>query len=330
MSAIQSREVAAGDAGLRLDRWFKRHFPGLGHGRLEKMLRTGQVRVDGARAKAGTRLEAGQSVRIPPMPEGAASPRIESAARPVPRLDDATVREVRSWVLHRNAAVIVINKPAGLATQGGTGQTTHLDALLDALRFDAPERPRLVHRLDKDTSGVLLLGRSAPAAARLAEAFRQKSAKKIYWALTAGVPKPRAGKIDLALAKRTVAGGERMMADAEDGKRAVSLYQVLEAAPPKAAWLALWPLTGRTHQLRVHCAALGTPIVGDRKYGGEQALLTGAISRKLHLHARRIVLPHPDGGMLDVSAPLPRHMVESWRLLGFDPDDDRDPFPDVE
>lgn len=331
MSEVVLRTVGADEGELRLDRWFRRHFPTLGHGQLEKLLRTGQVRIDGKRAKASSRLEPGQTVRVPPLPD---APPPQPARRAT--MSEAEVRALQALVLHRDRDVIAINKPAGLAVQGGTETHKHLDAMLDALRFDADERPRLVHRLDKDTSGVLVLARSAWAAARLAETFRGgpgrgKSARKYYWAVTVGVPKIHQGRIDLALAKETTARGERVAADGEDGKRATTLYSVVENAHRQAAWVALWPLTGRTHQLRVHLAEIGTPILGDGKYGGQGAFLAGTGMRsKLHLHARRLILPHPRGGTVDVTAPLPPHMVETWRYFGFDRSDDGDPFADLE
>lgn len=313
------------EADLRLDRWFRRHFPNLQHGRLEKLLRTGQIRVDGKRAKANVRLVPGQTIRIPPGIEKGPS---EREGRPPVREADA--RFVQSLVIHRDADVIAINKPPGLAVQGGTGTTRHLDGMLDALRFGAEERPRLVHRLDRDTSGVMLLARNARAAAQLSEAFRGKSARKIYWALVAGVPQLAQGKIDLALAKEGGPAGERVAAD-DDGKRAITLYSVMDRIGNKAAWLALLPLTGRTHQLRVHCAeALGTPIVGDHKYGGDRAELPGQeIGRQMHLHARKLVLPHPAGGTLAITAPLPEHMRATWQFFGFDPEAKDDPFPET-
>jgi 23S rRNA pseudouridine955/2504/2580 synthase len=319
------RQVSVGpdEGDLRLDRWFRRHFPGVQHGRLEKLLRTGQVRVDGKRAKASLRLAAGQTIRIPP---GIDETGANKPDRPAVRDTDA--RFVQSLVIHRDADVIAINKPPGLAVQGGTGTTRHLDGMLDALRFDADERPRLVHRLDRDTSGVMLLARSARVAAKLGEAFRHKSARKIYWALVAGVPKPAQGKIDMALAKEGGPGAERMAAD-DDGKRAITLYSVVERIGDRAAWVALLPLTGRTHQLRVHCAeALGTPIIGDVKYGGNAAILPGqGVAAGMQLHARKLVLPHPAGGTLSVTADLPEHMREAWRFFGLDPDTAIDPFP---
>jgi 23S rRNA pseudouridine955/2504/2580 synthase len=319
----ESLTIAEDEADLRLDRWFRRHFPGLQHARLEKLLRTGQVRVDGKRAKANLRLVPGQTIRIPPGIDADAPARSER-----PAVREADARFVQALVIHRDPDVIAINKPPGLAVQGGTGTTRHLDGMLDALRFDADERPRLVHRLDRDTSGVMLLARNVRVAAKLGEAFRRKSARKIYWGLVVGVPKPAQGKIDMALAKEGGPGAERMAAD-DDGKRAITLYSVIERVGDRAAWLALLPLTGRTHQLRVHCAeGLGTPIMGDVKYGGDAAILPGQdVAARMQLHARRLDLPHPAGGTLSVTADLPEHMREAWRFFGFDPDTSIDPFP---
>jgi 23S rRNA pseudouridine955/2504/2580 synthase len=312
MSGVQSIPVAEEDGELRLDRWFKRHFPALSHGRLEKLLRTGQVRVDGKRAEAGDRIGPGQVVRVPPL----AAP----TTPPPPRtVDPREAERLRRLVLHRDAEVIVIDKPAGLAVQGGSGTPRHLDGMLEALRFDAAEKPRLVHRLDRDTSGALLLARTAVAAAHLAEAFRDKTTEKLYWAVVVGVPSPRAGTVDRALAKRRGHGGERVAAVDEEGQRAITDYRTLDVAHKRAAWLELLPVTGRTHQLRVHCTALGTPILGDGKYGGDGAFIAGAeLPDQLHLHARRIRVPHPRGFMLEVTAPLPPHMRETFAYLGFD------------
>ncbi len=248
--------------------------------------------------------------------------------RPAPQPGPRDAEFMRSLVIHRDDAVIAINKPAGLAVQGGSGTTRHLDAMLDALRFGAKERPRLVHRLDRDTSGVLLLARNAAVAARLGKAFSGRDMRKIYWALVVGAPAVDAGRIDLALGKRPGRHGEQMAPDRAEGKSAITLYRVIEAAGNAAAWLALWPRTGRTHQLRVHCAAIGHPIVGDGKYGGAAAFLPGgAVARALHLHARELRLGHPTGrGELHLVAPLPPHMAESWTTFGFDSDWAGDPF----
>ena len=322
MSGVQTLTVSPEEAEIRLDRWFKRHFPDLGHGRLEKLLRTGQIRLDGRRADASDRVAAGQRVRIPPLPK--ATPASQRQA-PAPSAQDA--RFVQSLVLHRDDDVIVLNKPAGLAVQGGTGTTRHLDGLLDSLRFGSDERPRLVHRLDKDTSGVLVLARNARAAAKLAAAFRTKAVRKIYWAVVVGLPKLHQGKIDQKIAKLPGRQGERVMPDEEEGERALTFYRVVSHASDRFAWLALEPITGRTHQLRVHCAAMGTPILGDGKYGGAAAHPSGLPQpRKLHLHARAISLLLPKGGRLEVTAPLPTHMRETWKFFGFEESDDADPF----
>lgn len=328
MSGVRTVEVAQDEGDLRLDRWFRRHYPALRHGQLEKLLRTGQVRVDGKRAQAGLRLSAGQYIRVPPQAgeAEAAAP----AKQPPPGKADRDF--VRSLVIHRDDDVIALNKPPGLAVQGGTGTARHLDAMLDALRFGKNERPRLVHRLDRDTSGVLLLARSVSVAAQLGRAFQGRQVRKIYWALVVGRPEPAQGRIDMALGKRPGPRGEKMARGGDAAKRAATLYSVLEVAGQTAAWLALWPLTGRTHQLRAHCAAIGHPIVGDGKYGGRDAYLPAEdIARRLHLHAREVTLPHPSGkGELRIRAELPPHMAKSWRLFGFDPDLTEDPFAELD
>jgi 23S rRNA pseudouridine955/2504/2580 synthase len=325
MSTVQTIAVTADEAEIRLDRWFKRHFPGLAHGRLEKLLRTGQVRLDGRRAGAGDRVAPGQLVRVPPLGESKPLP-----AAPAVSLQRGDATLLQRAVLHRDDAVIVIDKPAGLAVQGGTNSERHVDALLDTLRFGAAERPRLVHRLDKDTSGVLVLARTQAAAAKLAALFRSKAVRKVYWAVTAGVPKPRRGRIDQPLAKLMGRAGERVVADEEEGKRAVTFYRTVSHAGDKIAWLALEPVTGRTHQLRAHMAGIGTPILGDGKYGGTAAHPAGVPqARQLHLHARALSLPHPDGTRLTVTAPLPPHMRATFAFFGFEEGEERDPFADL-
>ncbi len=313
--------VAGEDGSVRLDRWFKRHYPALGHGRLEKLLRTGRIRVDGKRARSGDHVIPGQAIRIPALEEMTApAPQLSRQARPA---DEAMLQDA---VLHRDDAVIVLNKPPGLPVQGGSRTERHLDGLLDVLRFGSQVRPRLVHRLDKDTSGVLVIARTALAAAFLTRAFREKTTRKIYWAIVVGLPKLWRGRIDLALAKLPGREGERVLADPEEGKHAVTYYRVVDSVGAEASWLALLPVTGRTHQLRAHCAALGTPILGDAKYGGAAAHLASVPSAKrVHLHARSISIPHPLGGSLQVTAPLPRHMRLTWEFFGF-PDDVEDPF----
>jgi 23S rRNA pseudouridine955/2504/2580 synthase len=325
-SAVETITIDQAEGPLRLDRWFKRHYPALAHGRLEKLLRTGQIRVDGKRAQSGDRLIAGQAIRVPPLDA------VQSAAPAMPRrVAPADEAMLQSAVLHRDDAVIVLNKPPGLAVQGGTRSERHLDGMLDALRFGHAERPRLVHRLDKDTSGVLVVARSPAAAVFLTRAFREKTTRKIYWALAVGLPKPPQGRIGLALVKRSGPqrsgqGGERVRADPDEGKYAVTYYRVVDNVGERASWLALLPVTGRTHQLRAHCAAIGTPILGDGKYGGPASHLDGVPnSGRLHLHARTLSIPHPQGGILRVTAPLPPHMRRSWEFFGF-PGDVEDPF----
>jgi 23S rRNA pseudouridine955/2504/2580 synthase len=330
MSAVASISVEPAEGEIRLDRWFKRHFPTLPHGRLEKLLRTGQIRVDGKRAKANLRLAPGQVIRVPRLEDVAISTTAKPQAARARRPDDRLAAELRDRVLFRDCDALVIDKPAGLAVQGGTSTEVHLDGLLDALRFDAAERPRLVHRLDKDTSGVLVLARSVAAAARLTEAFRRKEARKIYWAAVVGVPKLSEGRIDLALSKQGSGHGERVR-PYEGGLRAVTYYSVVEQAWRRIAWLALMPITGRTHQLRAHCVALGTPIQGDGKYGGQAAFIAGAdLPKLLHLHARSIRLPRPAGGAIAARAPLPAHMLTTWKFFGFDPEPAEEPLTSAE
>ena len=336
MTGVQTRQVTAADEGMRLDRWFKQHFPQLGHGRLQKLLRTGQVRVDGGRVKANARLNKGQTIRIPPLAE--ATNHEIAGRRDKPALSEADITFIRGLVLHKDPEVIVLNKPSGLPVQGGTKAERNLDAMLDGITFEAQERPRLVHRLDKDTSGVLVLARSRTAASKLGQALKSRQARKIYWALVKGVPRVPQGRIDLPLIKTGRSGEERVRVaedaqyryGAREAQAARSYYALLEHAGQDLAWLAMMPVTGRTHQLRVHAAAIGHPIIGDGKYGGAQAHPGGGLTEKLHLHARSIDIPHPGGGsLLLVSAPLPKHMLKAWAMLGFDPDYRDDPFAET-
>jgi 23S rRNA pseudouridine955/2504/2580 synthase len=314
VSGVELRAVAAEEAEIRLDRWFRRHFPRLSHGRLQKLLRTGQVRIDGRRAEAGARLRPGQSIRVPPLEGPAASPPPQRAGAVV---DSRDADWLRNMILHEDDALLVLNKPAGLAVQGGTGTRRHLDGMLQALAREG-ERPRLVHRLDRDTSGLLVVARSARAAAKLTEAFRRHRVDKLYWALVVGRPAPTAGLIDQPLGKQREGRGERM-ADLAGGLPAQTRYRIVARAGRIASWLALQPLSGRTHQLRAHCALLGTPIIGDGKYGGAAAHPAGA-PKGLMLHAREIRLPHPDGGVLALSAPLGEAVQAGFDWLGFAPD----------
>jgi len=323
VSGVQTFTMGENDEGMRLDRWFKRAYPGLSHGRLEKLLRTGQVRLDGKRVKGNVRIEAGQNLRVPPL-DREMIPKKKPLTASVTK---AEREELQNLIVHMDHAVIALNKPPGLAVQGGSGTLRHLDGLLDGLQFDAEERPRLVHRLDKDTSGVILLARTAKAATALARAFKDKTARKIYWGIVVGSPHLDRGTIKAALNKVGGKPGERVQIDEVSGKRAVTDYAVLDTAGGEITWLALHPITGRTHQLRVHCQAIGTPILGDGKYGGKQAFPDGlAYARQLHLHAYEIDIPHPAGGRLRVSASPPTHFTDTMKTFGFYSDAYEDPF----
>jgi len=346
MSGVQTLTVAEGDAGQRLDRWFRRQFPHVPQGRIEKMCRKGELRVDGGRVKASTRLEAGQQVRIPPLPEPG-----EARAAEKPAVSEADAKMIRAAVIYRDDHVIALNKPPGLPVQGGSKLTRHVDGMAEALRFGLEEKPRLVHRLDKDTSGVLIMARTRAVAASLTEAFRHRDTRKIYWAAIAGVPTPRAGTIKFGLVKAPGHGkggeGEKMLClhpgeveRTEGAKHATTDYIVIEPAGTRTAWVGLVPVTGRTHQLRAHMAELGHPIVGDGKYGGSGqenlgdgwgAQLGGEVSRKLHLHARSLTLSHPvTGARLHLTAPLPEHMARTWEMFQWQPSEaPEDPFEEI-
>lgn len=311
---VRQFTVTPDDDGVRLDRWFKRNLPQVGFATVSRWARTGQIRLDGKRVKPDDRLAAGQVLRVPPGGE-------QKQREPKPRreLSAEEIAEARAMVIRETKSAVVFNKPPGLATQGGSKTHRHVDGMLDAfVEGDAP-RPRLVHRLDKDTSGVLLVARTPGSAASYSKRFSGRSARKIYWALVVGVPEVAEGMIDAPLAKQPGTGGEKMHVDEENGQPAKTRYRVVDKAGKRAAWIELEPLTGRTHQLRVHLAAIGHPIVGDGKYGGQDAFLTGAISRKMHLHARRLIITEPDGGKLDVTAELPEHFAATMESLGFDP-----------
>ncbi|MFZ0559851.1 MAG: RluA family pseudouridine synthase [Methylovirgula sp.] len=327
---VDTLTVTEDEAGMRLDRWFKRRLPTLSLAHLNKIVRTGQVRVDGARATTATRLAAGQKIRVPPVKIAPPPPK--------PAVSDEDRRVLRAMILYEDDDLLVLNKPYGLAVQGGSGTTRHIDGMLASLADARGERPVLVHRLDRDTAGVLLVAKSRRIAAKLGEIFRSRQAQKIYWALVEGVPKPAQGRISLFLAKGagmeqgarrpgTQPGSLEKMRIAQHGdenaRHSVTYYAVVDKVPGRLAWLSMKPITGRTHQLRAHAEAIGHPIVGDPKYAGKEEgrqapQIPAGMERKLHLLARRIVLPHPRGGTLDVTAPLPPHMKKSFEMFGFD------------
>ncbi|MGR3839161.1 MAG: RluA family pseudouridine synthase [Cognatishimia sp.] len=343
MSGVQIREVAAGDADMRLDRWLKLQFPQLNQIRIEKMCRKGELRVDGGRVKPATRLEAGQSVRVPPLPDQAPPQKPRE-----PRVSAADEKLIQSAVLYRDDHIIALNKPPGLPTQGGSKQTRHVDGLSEALKFGYDEKPRLVHRLDKDTSGVLLLARTRQAAQALTTSIRHHATRKIYWSVVAGVPTPYLGEIKYGLMKAPGHGrrgeGEKMIclhprnvAETPGAKRALTQYATLYRVASRAAWVAMEPITGRTHQLRAHMAEIGHPIIGDGKYGGSGqenlgdgwgAQLGGIISKKLHLHARLMRFEHPHTKVeMTIVAPLPEHMAHTFETFDWTADmAEEDPF----
>jgi 23S rRNA pseudouridine955/2504/2580 synthase len=350
MSGVQHVAVAEDAADQRLDRWMRKNFPQVTQGQIEKLCRKGDVRVDKGRVKASTRLQAGQVVRVPPLPE---MHDVDALRENAPsRVTDADAEMIRNCVIYRDADILVLNKPAGLAVQGGSGQTRHIDGMSEALTFELEARPKLVHRLDKDTSGVFVMARTGKAAAGLAKSFHQRDTRKIYWAIVAGCPHPRMGTIRYGLIKASGHGpngaGEKMhcihpdeVERTEGAKRATTDYAVIEDVGKRTSWVALAPITGRTHQLRAHMAEIGHPIIGDGKYGsngqvnegdGWGAQLGGSVSRKMHLHARSLQLVHPvSGAHLSFTAPLPDHMAQTWKFFGFDLGDaPADPFAAIE
>lgn len=320
--------VKDSEDGLRLDRFLKERYPALGFAQLQKILRTGQVRVDGARVKPATRVEAGQSIRIPPLGEGGE----RAAAGGRKPVDTRDAEYIRSLVLFEDKDLMVLNKPFGLAVQGGSGTKRHIDGMLGALATPDGERPKLVHRLDRDTAGCLIVAKTRKAATELGKSFRSRSARKIYWALVPGVPNPKQGRISTYLAKDRSGEGLEKMRVARHGEgeasHAITYYAIVDHAANRASWLSLKPVTGRTHQLRAHLDHIGHAIIGDPKYGERRADLPEGVPDKLMLLARRLTLPHPRGGTIDVTAPLPPHFREAFNVFGFEVDAD-DPILDA-
>ncbi len=326
-SPVETILVDKKDAGLRLDRWFKLHFPTVGHSYLQKLLRTGQIRVDARRVEAGVRIEAGQEIRVPAIIREPA--RSSDGQMPSPRppmgLSKADRTFIEALIIYEDDDVLVLNKPFGIAVQGGTGTKRHLDGLLAGMADRFGDRPRLVHRLDRDTTGVLLVAKTREAATKLGRTFQTRSAAKSYWALVHGVPRPPQGKIEAALVKASGPDGDRVR-KAEAGEQdqamhATTHYSVIDRVGQKASWVSLKPVTGRQHQLRAHMALIGHPIVGDNKYEDGRELPAENMEPRLHLHARRLLIPHPRAGNrpIDITAPLPDHMLVTWELLGLDP-----------
>lgn len=344
---VEHVTVSEDDDGQRLDRWLKSYAPSIPYGLAQKLIRKGQLRVDGKRAKADTRLVAGQDIRIPPIDS---KPQRSDKKSPLSAADKAFIK---SLIIHDDGDIIALNKPSGLAVQGGTNMTRHVDGLLEALLNEEGVKPRLVHRLDKDTSGVLLLARSAKVAKQMGAMFKGKDIKKIYWALVAPTPELSNGAINAPLLKAGGGNKERMVVDEEEGKRALTEYSVVESALDKAAFVAFWPRTGRTHQIRVHAELIGCPVLGDHKYRGKKrgaehagpkqhgsghdevigvdGLKGVECANRLHLHAQRISCKHPTKkGMLDIVAPLPPELVKSWKTFGFDSKYKQDPFENID
>ncbi|KRA45790.1 RluA family pseudouridine synthase [Devosia sp. Root635] len=316
MSGVQQRQVDSDEDGMRLDRWFAHHFPQLGFGRLQKLIRNGEVKVDKAKVTTSTRVLAGQTVRIPPIDDA-------DVVKPV-KLNEADAQFLRELILYEDDDIYVFNKPHGLAVQGGSGTRRHMDGLLKSLPNKKGEAPRLVHRLDRDTSGCLVVAKTKAAASHFGAVFRSRSARKIYWAIVAGNPHPQQGEISCFLARQSTEDGEQMVVvknGTPGAQHSMSYYSTTDTASRRFAWVTLKPVTGRTHQLRVHMAQLGTPIIGDPRYFNiENWQGAPGLSEGLHLHARRIAIPLRSGKRLDISAPLPPHMRASFETLGFDPD----------
>ena len=312
--SVTQRKVAQAEDGMRVDRWFAVHFPGLPHSHLQKLIRSGQVRVNSARAKPNTRLESGQTIRVPPIKAA------EPAARPAAKSEDADF--LRALILFENKDIFVFNKPSGLAVQGGSGTTRHIDGMLPSLAGADGETPRLVHRLDRDTSGCLLVARSRVAAQHFGNVFRSRSARKIYWAITVGIPSPPQGRISCFLLRQETRDGEQMRVvpqGTKDAQHSMSYYAIIDRAGDRFSWVSLKPVTGRTHQLRVHMQEVGTPILGDPRYFDLEGFTApSGLGKGLHLHARRLALPLQGGKRLDISAPLPAHMNKTFDTLGFD------------
>ena len=306
MSGVTNVFIKPEDDDMRLNRWFLKYYPGLSLGRLQKLLRTKQIKDDGARAEANTRLRAGQEIRLPPLDNEKKDVVHDSVSA-------TDAKYISDMVIYKDDNIIVLNKPSGLAVQGGTNTSRHVDGMLDALRFGLEEKPRLVHRIDKDTSGILVLARHRKIADILTKAFREHTIHKTYLALTKGVPAQTEGEIKAPLEK--IEGRVQALAS---GKPAVTVYKVIDNVGNRFALIAANPLTGRTHQIRVHLEYVGAPIWGDDKYFGETREKSILLAKKLHLHAYKIDLSSVYGKKMVVKADLPDYFKDSLNTLGLD------------
>mgnify|MGYP000118594560 FL=1 len=308
MPGVEIKKVKAEDDGMRLNRWFMKYYPNLTLGRLQKLLRTKQIKVDGKRAETSLKLAAGSEVRVPPMDE---QPETGANRSEISRRD---AEFILSLVIYKDDNIIVLNKPSDLAVQGGTNTSRHVDGMLEALRFELNEKPKLVHRIDKDTSGVLVLARNRTWADRLTKAFREHTLPKTYLALVNSCPKNPAGEIKAPLEKC----GEKSLVS-PDGKPAATVYKTLDEVGSKFALVEASPLTGRTHQIRAHMEYIGCPIVGDDKYfGGEKRQKYASIPDKLYLHAYKIDLSALYNKKTVIKAALPEHFKKALAALGIE------------
>lgn len=323
MSGVHYLEVSKDEDGQRLDRFLQKHLKGVPFGLLQKLMRKGQIRVDSKRVKAATRLENGQKVRIPPMED--------REPEKTHRISDKDKQFIQSIVLYDDGDIIALNKPAGIATQGGTNIKRHIDGMLDVLKNKEGIKPRLIHRLDKDTSGILLLARSADIARKMGKIFQGRDIRKIYWALTVPAPEINSGEIRAPIIKAGGMGQEKMVVNIEEGQHATTLFDIVERAHKQLAFVAFWPLTGRTHQIRVHAAHMGCPIVGDGKYGGQEAMIDGIEHvKRVHLHAHSVRFKHPKTSkLIELSVPLAEDLQKSWKNFGFDTNSDYNAFADI-
>jgi 23S rRNA pseudouridine955/2504/2580 synthase len=323
MAKGQDIIVEKDDHDCRLSTWIIRNNKLLSFNSVNTLCRKGLIRVNGLKTKASYRLVAGDTVRMP-------TPFSKTLdKKPKLKFDPLLEKELIDSVIFKDEYLIAINKPEGLASQGGSYQgDRHIDAYKSIFQFDSNEAPRLIHRLDKDTSGVLLLARNAKAANIFTSLFRQKLVEKVYWALVEGVPRKKEGIVESYIGKLDIwrpnfqkdLDREKRSWNKENTKKALSYYRVIKQVGSQYAWLQLKPATGRTHQLRIHCAKLGTMIVGDRKYRNSQSgnFKDSIDSEKLFLHAKSLTFMHPVSKKTTViEAELPKHMSLAWKRFGW-------------